>query len=82
LRFCVKFFGLLIGFTFLIVPLPLRAEEGAQNTNFKNRPKIGLGLSGSGARGAAHVGADLNWPNILWGELRNWGKYAAFLYVG
>ena len=47
----------LITLLLLLVLLPVRAEEAATAAPRKERPKVGLVLSGGGAKGMAHIGA-------------------------
>ena len=47
----------LITLFLLLVLLPVRAEETAAAAPRKERPKVGLVLSGGGAKGMAHIGA-------------------------
>ena len=42
--------------TIILLVCPLVAAQGDAQLNQSNRPKIGLVLSGGGARGTAHIG--------------------------
>jgi NTE family protein len=48
--------GILLGIVFLAFPGPYSRAENSEPEKQKDRPTIGLVLSGGGARGAAHIG--------------------------